>query len=417
MADQVARQDANQFPALTAHTGTAGTAEVIRLVADADGQLKTTASVSAPGTQRVRAAATADPAEWVVTRLTDGTAYYNAGGGAGGSVVVTVGTISSMVGQFAEDAGHSSGAVGNLILGVRNDAGTSLSGADLDYTPATFDANGALRVSGTVATGAGTQAVRIIDGTVTSVSNVANGTLAAVTSVGSVVGVGTLTNVGSITNVGLLYGGTIDTTGTVTGVGVVTNLTSGSVRMTVGTLTVMPNIPGGTLALVTSVTELANLAKGTVSRVEGGSIAVTAGTAVVTGGSIVVTTGTVNVGTVRNDARTTQNILTYGTQFAATAAAYGTLIGSAAVGAGTSTWVQGVSVINPYGTILAMVGFGTVLNGTSVLFKGVLGTQTVGGIEKSFAKAVNAGMTNQDLVLHLGAAGTVDVSVTYFISA
>jgi len=37
MADQPARQDPNQFPALVGHTGTAGTAETVRGVFGADG--------------------------------------------------------------------------------------------------------------------------------------------------------------------------------------------------------------------------------------------------------------------------------------------------------------------------------------------------------------------------------------------
>jgi len=37
--DQNARQDDNQFPALTAHTGTAGTSTVVRVVANSSGQI------------------------------------------------------------------------------------------------------------------------------------------------------------------------------------------------------------------------------------------------------------------------------------------------------------------------------------------------------------------------------------------
>lgn len=39
MADQQARQDRNQVAALILHTGTAGTSETIRAIADADGNL------------------------------------------------------------------------------------------------------------------------------------------------------------------------------------------------------------------------------------------------------------------------------------------------------------------------------------------------------------------------------------------
>ena len=39
MANQDAKQDRNRFPALIAHTGTAGTAEVVKLVATSDGAM------------------------------------------------------------------------------------------------------------------------------------------------------------------------------------------------------------------------------------------------------------------------------------------------------------------------------------------------------------------------------------------
>ena len=139
------------------------------------------------------------------------------------------------------------------------------------------------------------------------------------------------------------------------------------------------------------------LSAGTISKLEQGSINVTAGT-------------------IKNDGRPSRNILTYGTSFGGTAAGYGTLVGSASVGAGTSTWINDVSVINTgAGTLTALVGFGTVLNGTSVLVKGDFGPQ--GGIQKSYPLAVNAGMTNQDLVCYVAAAGTIQVNVSYFISA
>lgn len=250
---------------------------------------------------------------------------------------------------------------------------------------------------------------------VTTLTNLSNGTIQ---NSGTTTGVGTVTDLGRIYNAGTVQnqlGGTLDTVTTVT------NLTNGSVRITVGTITVLPNIPGGTIGVVTSITGIASgtinnsgtttgvgvvslLSAGTITKLEQGSINVTAGT---------VTAGTINLGTI--SARTSENVLTYGTQFAATAAAYGTLVGSAVVGAGTSTWLQNASIINPAGTVLTLLGFGTVLNGTSVLYRGVLGTQTVSGIQKSWDKAVNAGMTNQDLVIYLGAAGTVDVSISYFI--
>lgn len=151
-----------------------------------------------------------------------------------------------------------------------------------------------------------------------------------------------------------------------------------------------------------TIGEITNLAGGTVTRVNQGSITVT--------------TGTINAGTVRHDGRPARNILTYGTTFSGTAAAYGTLVGSTVVGAGTSTWVENISIVNSGTTVItAMVGFGTALNGTSSLVKGRFGT--TGGIEKPFIDAVNAGMTNQDLVCYIDGAGTIDVNIAYFISA
>lgn len=85
-------------------------------------------------------------------------------------------------GQYAEDSGHTSGQIGNFILAVRNDAGTSLVDATLDYAPLQVNSVGELRVTtagGTpsgrddtddqavVATGLNTNVVRnyVYDGT------------------------------------------------------------------------------------------------------------------------------------------------------------------------------------------------------------------------------------------------------------
>ena len=145
-------------------------------------------------------------------------------------------------------------------------------------------------------------------------------------------------------------------------------------------------------------------------------------------GVAVDTVGTVNYQIVKLDTGASgvsvpftlpHNIFTFGTTFGGTAAMYGTLVGSASVGVGTSTWINDLSIINSKvgtanGTVTCMVGFGTALNGSSVLAKGDFGPQ--GGIQKSYPLAVNAGMTNQDLVCYIGAGGTVDFNVSYFIS-
>lgn len=57
------------------------------------------------------------------------------------STAITPGTAAANLGK-AEDAAHSSGDTGVMSLGVRKDTATALAGADGDYQPAIFDANG-----------------------------------------------------------------------------------------------------------------------------------------------------------------------------------------------------------------------------------------------------------------------------------
>lgn len=63
-----------------------------------------------------------------------------------GSVMAFQGTnpwvIQSIVGTYAEDAGHTTADKGLFILGVRNDAIASFVSADLDYTPNALDSAG-----------------------------------------------------------------------------------------------------------------------------------------------------------------------------------------------------------------------------------------------------------------------------------
>jgi hypothetical protein len=56
-----------------------------------------------------------------------------------------------IAGTFAEDAAHTTGDYGVMLLAVRNDSGTALAGTTGDYIPITTDSNGNLRV----ATGSG----------------------------------------------------------------------------------------------------------------------------------------------------------------------------------------------------------------------------------------------------------------------
>lgn len=58
---------------------------------------------------------------------------------------VIPGTGATNLGK-AEDAGHTTGDVGVMALGVRNDADAAISGTDLDYTPLSTTAEGNLNV-------------------------------------------------------------------------------------------------------------------------------------------------------------------------------------------------------------------------------------------------------------------------------
>lgn len=49
--------------------------------------------------------------------------------------------------QYTEDSGHASGDTGNMLLAVRNDAGTALAGTDLDYIPISTDSSGNVRTT------------------------------------------------------------------------------------------------------------------------------------------------------------------------------------------------------------------------------------------------------------------------------
>jgi hypothetical protein len=57
--------------------------------------------------------------------------------------------------QYAEDAAHTTGDTGTMVLGVRRDANTTLVGADGDYAPFQLDASGSVKVAITAGAGSG----------------------------------------------------------------------------------------------------------------------------------------------------------------------------------------------------------------------------------------------------------------------
>ena len=333
-----------------------------------------------------------DPTIFIPTRLTDGTNFYTATGAGGGgttvtvdhgSIVVTAGTVSTNV-VMSDIPGGTLGLVtrvGNIgTLEVGTVTLTNPTGTTVQFN------NGTVNLVGAGA-----------------ITRLEGGTLGLITRVGNV---GTL-EVGTISTLPNLPGGTVNLITRVGNVG----------TLEVGTISTMPNIPGGTIGVVTTVSNISN---GTIRVTVGTISAGTINTGTVNAGTIntgTINAGTINAGTIRNDGRPARNILTYGTTMSGAGAAYATLVGSAAVGVGTSTWVESISISNPNANLTCLVGFGTALNGTSVLLKGTYGTTSAVGIMKAFPDATNAGMTNQDLVAYISGAGTIDVNVSYFISA
>jgi fibronectin-binding autotransporter adhesin len=366
-----------------------------------------------------------------------------------GSIAVTAGTITNLL--KVEDAGHTTGESGVMPLAVRVDGGTSLVGTDLDYAPLQVDANGALRISGTVAGGAaGGTSVQVEHGTieaittVTTLSNLTNGSVRVTAGTVSVVTPGTITsgsiavtagtiNTGTI-NLGTMVGniaagqatasfpvymggnnnGTVralalDATGagsvivgTVPGVGVVSNITNGSIVMTggtvlsgtinnsgtttgVGVLTALTNgtvrVEAGTMTNSGTVTGV-----GVVSNITNGSIVVTAGTVTTN-----VSVGTISVGTINS-----------GTVNAGTIN-LGTVVGKDAIGAATTAFpvltggnnngtVRGWA-LDATGAGSVNVVTGTVTNSGTTTGVGVVTALTNGTIRVEAGTMTNSGTT------------------------
>lgn len=199
--DKNALQDKNQFPALIAHTGTDGTAETKRLVADADGNLM----VNLAAGEEINIGTVILGTISAVNNLVKGTITKL----EGGSVVLTAGTISSL-------------PTINITAGTQNTLGTV----------------GVLN-GGSIVVTAGTVAAHAI-------TNLAAGTLSILTN-GTLSSSGTTTGVGVVGNVNggsiIVTNGTVASCGTIPGIGVVASVT---------------NLVSGTLASIT------NLADGTV---------------------------------------------------------------------------------------------------------------------------------------------------------
>ncbi len=64
-----------------------------------------------------------------------GVGLFNVNPTGNGSVITTFSNSPSIVGTYAEDSGHVTADKGIFMLGVRNDTMSSITSADLDYTP------------------------------------------------------------------------------------------------------------------------------------------------------------------------------------------------------------------------------------------------------------------------------------------
>ncbi len=235
---------------------------------------------------------------------------------------------------------------------------------------------------------------------------------ATVTAGSIVVTLGTIASVGTIGTLGLgtITGnlGTIGTLGTVQNIGSVTNLgqlyNAGTVQnQLAGTLTALQN---GTVTAGSIVVIAGTIAAGTIN-----TGTVNAGT--INAGTFVMTAGTLSpIPTIAN--------VTYGTHSTTGASVFGTLAGGTGSGAGTEIFITSLSLTIPStgGSQDASIGWGTnggtFQAGTGLIVRGNF--PPGGGIQKTFWPPVNSG-TQAQLCLFQAGAGTVDVDVTYFITA
>lgn len=280
--------------------------------------------------------------------------------------------------------------------------------------------------------------------TVNTVSAITTGSLSNVTNLysGSVrMTVGTMTT-GSLSDLATIYNlnkGTVTRleTGTLAEVTVVptvttvSNLTNGSVRLTVGTITTgsITNLAGLHTGTITtgSLTNLASLHTGTiqsVSEVVKGTTTLVSTVSNLTTGSIVVTSGTlgsvgavaqvhnagtIQAGTVQINPTTIPAMVQHGTLGTAGGSFFATI--SAASGAGTKHYIQGVDIVMQSGTADVRVLVGTAIQGAGVLAAGQF--PAGGGISKNWFPHYNTG-TNTELTYHFVGAGTAFIIVSYW---
>lgn len=356
MAKQEAIQDRNLVPALIIHSGTADTADTVR----ATGQINGGINVHVVG----------------------GTVEGGGGGGTevqvlGGSIVVTAGTITTGTLAVSNIVGGTITSVGT-ILGIGGttlvDLATEIAGEDIT--------NDLLKIAGNLAHDAADSAggpVKI-------------GGYASAAAPSNVSGDGDRVNAWFLRNGA--QAAVITAAGALIGGDAANGL---DVDLTRGTVTAVNNIVTGTIAQVTSVS---NLAAGTVSAVNN----------IVTG-TLAQVTSVSNLagGTVKVDPTPIPTMLQHGTLGTAAGSLFGTI--SAASGAGTKHYVSGVTIVMESGTADVRILFGTAITGGSVIAAGKF--PAGGGIAHRFAPPLVSG-TNSEITYHFVGAGSAFITTQYW---
>ena len=403
MADKTANQhqaaqDASRFPAVIAHSGTlgtadtAGTAEIVRVGANpTTGALYVQDLAGASGTSNVILVGGTLNLGTVVVSSSSGGTLVNVATGTQ-QTLGTVGVVNS--GTLGEvTLVPTVTTVSNLTNGsVRLTVGTITTGSLTDVTNLY---SGSVRMTvGTITTGSLTNVAMLHAGTIdtlTSVSNVVKGTITRVET-------GTLAEVTLVPTV---------TT--------VSNLTNGSVRLTVGTLTTgsltnLASLHTGTIQSVSEVVKGTITYIPTVESVNGLGTLNYLGTLI--NGTLAQVTSVSNLaaGTVQLNSKPVTTLVSHGTLGTAGGSFFATI--SAASGVGTNHWVTNVDVVMQSGTADVRVLSGTAIAGTGVMVAGFF-PGPGGGIAKNFTPAFSAG-ANSELTYHFVGAGTAFITVNYF---
>jgi acylphosphatase len=329
-----------------------------------------------------------------------------------------------------------SGATGTTNVAVVGTVPVNvISGTNVNVVTGTITtgslSNVAMLNAGTVVVPSGTVNVgtfvmpsgTVTTGSLTNVANLVNGSVNILT--GTLQSSGTTTGVGVVTSVTNLVAGTLLNSGTTTGVGVVTSVS----ELVKGTVT---NLVSGTinaLAAGTITTGTVSVTTGTVVLNTGTITTIAAGTqntlgtvANLNNGSVNILTGTVTSvtnlagGTVSvNQAQIGSSVLSYGTLGTTGAAVFGTIL--AAVGAGTSIYLTGLSMVVQTGTVDVAIANGT---GGPATGPGGLNTYARGafpaggGITTPITVPIKSG-TNGTLVFWMGGAGTAYFQANYWV--